>query len=81
MRDILADDGYAFLTTAINAPQPDHIYLFRNIDEVIEMFEGFTIVDQVIVSANNYSLEKAVKKCAPLVVGFILQKDMTKKVS
>lgn len=75
MRELLADDGYAFLTTAINAPQPDHIYLFRNLEEVTRLFEGFTIVDQVVTNTNNYPLEKAIKKKAPLVAGFVLRKD------
>lgn len=34
----LAPGGRAFVTTAINAPQPDHIYLFRSPEEVEKLF-------------------------------------------
>jgi ubiquinone/menaquinone biosynthesis C-methylase UbiE len=35
--DVLNKDGKAFVTAAINAPQPDHIYLFRSRQEVEDL--------------------------------------------
>jgi 2-polyprenyl-3-methyl-5-hydroxy-6-metoxy-1,4-benzoquinol methylase len=36
----LKDGGKAFLTAAINAPQPDHIYHFRSAGEVEELVQA-----------------------------------------
>ena len=39
IRDSLEAGGLAFLTGAINAPQPDHIFLFRSEDELLRLVE------------------------------------------
>lgn len=53
-----------YVNVPINAPAIDHIFLFSNIDEVKNMVDksGFKIVDECIVTANNKSIEQAVKK-------------------
>jgi 2-polyprenyl-3-methyl-5-hydroxy-6-metoxy-1,4-benzoquinol methylase len=73
-----SDDAYIFITTAINAPQPDHIYLFNNLKEVIALVEneGFTIIDSVATNAKNISLEKAEKQKMAVNVGFIMKKKL-----
>lgn len=40
LRSALEKNGRAFLTGAINAPQPDHIFLFRNERELIDLVES-----------------------------------------
>lgn len=57
------------MSTAINAPQPDHIYHFESLEEVSEMFTkcNFGIVEQIARTANNISLEKAKKKSIQLL--------------
>lgn len=34
---LLSAKGKAFISTVINAPMPDHIYLFRDVDSVLDM--------------------------------------------
>ena len=72
------DNASVFITTAINAPQPDHIYLFNNLKEVIDLIENnhFTIIDSVVVNANNLPLEKAEKRKVAINAGFILKKKL-----
>ena len=47
----LQRNGRAFITGAINAPQPDHLFLFRNADELVKLVEGegLRIVSQLTV--------------------------------
>jgi 2-polyprenyl-3-methyl-5-hydroxy-6-metoxy-1,4-benzoquinol methylase len=75
---IASDDAYIFISTAINAPDPDHIYLFNNLNEIIELFEkeNFTVVDYIAVNANDVPIEKAEKRKIPIVVAFILNKKL-----
>jgi 2-polyprenyl-3-methyl-5-hydroxy-6-metoxy-1,4-benzoquinol methylase len=70
------DNARVFITTAINAPQPDHIYLFNNLNEVTDLLKtaGFSVVDYVATNTNNVPIEKAEKRKIPIVVGFILKK-------
>jgi 2-polyprenyl-3-methyl-5-hydroxy-6-metoxy-1,4-benzoquinol methylase len=77
---VAADDAYIFISTAINAPQPDHIYLFNNMNEIFTLFEkeNFTVVDYVAGNAGNLSLEKAEKRRAAIVPAFILKKNIKK---
>ena len=50
LHDLLAPDGRLFLTTAIWAANPDHIYLFESADEVRHMIgEWFTLVDEWVL--------------------------------
>jgi 2-polyprenyl-3-methyl-5-hydroxy-6-metoxy-1,4-benzoquinol methylase len=79
---IASDDAYIFITTAINAPQPDHIYLFNNLNEITELLakSNFTILDFVAVNANNIPIEKAEKKKIPIVVAFILKKKQSDEI-
>ena len=73
---LASDNATIFITTAINAPQCDHIYLFNNLKEITDLIERekFTIIDSVIVNANNLPLEKAEKRKVAINVGFILKK-------
>lgn len=40
LRLLLRPGGKAYITTPANAPMPDHIYLFRNADEIRKMLNG-----------------------------------------
>jgi len=75
---LASDNASIFITTAINAPQPDHIYLFNNLKEVTDLIEKerFTIIDSIVVNTNNYPLEKAEKQKIAINVGFILKKKL-----
>ncbi len=53
-----------YVSVPINAPEIDHIYLFKSNEEVFKMVEeeNFTIKDSFYVTANGVSYEKAQKK-------------------
>ncbi len=74
--DVANDDAFIYITTAINAPQPDHIYHFRTIDEVLDLFRNtkLGVVDQILLTANNVPIEKAINKEYAIVAGFVLSK-------
>lgn len=74
--ELLSKDGKAYITTVINAPTKDHIYLFRTIEEVIELTKkaGFKIMEYFCATANNVSLEKAIAKKRGINIAMILSK-------
>ena len=50
LRELLAPDGRLFLTTAIWAANPDHIYLFESADDVRRMIgRWFTLVEEWVL--------------------------------
>lgn len=75
--DLLAENGKAFITTAINAPTLDHIYLFRSAQDVLDMTKkvGFNVVDYVCYAAGDIPLEKAIKKKQAISIAMILSKN------
>jgi len=76
LRDMLSDDGVLFLTVPANAPTMDHIYLFKNADEIRELINqaGFNIVDEVSTYAEDVSKEKAEKFKVTLEYGAFIKK-------
>lgn len=67
-------DTFIYLSTAINSPYPDHLYLFHNKEEIYALFEetGLKVVDEVVSTIDGVSLEKAIRKKYDIMVGFIL---------
>jgi len=74
--DLLREDGSFYLTTPINAPMIDHIYLFNNEEEIRTMIDqaGFKIELEKIVISEKVSAEKAAKNKAPLMYAAFLKK-------
>ncbi len=73
---VASNHAYIYITTAINAPQPDHLYLFRNLDEVEALFNEahLEVTDYIAVTTNNMPLEKAIKKGRTVTVAYTLKK-------
>jgi hypothetical protein len=48
LRKMIKDGGYAFITAAIDAPNKDHIYLYRDLESVAKELRqaGFSVVAQ-----------------------------------
>ncbi len=69
LRKILSPNGVIFVTTPANAPMIDHIYLFRNADEIRSLILkcGFKIDDECAVFAENIKEERAIKLKIPLM--------------
>ena len=69
---------WIYVTTAINAPAVDHIYLFRNPDEIYSLFSncGLTIVDTQLCLYQNKSLDTCLKKLLPVTIMLSAQKSI-----
>lgn len=74
VKKLAKKDSFIYISTAINSPFPDHLYLFRSIEEVHKMIEeaGLIIVDEITSTSEGISLEKAIKKKYDITIGFIL---------
>jgi len=68
--DCLLSGGKLFLTTAINAPQEDHIVLFRSLSEVVELLEqSFSILTYDVSTHPNREKDSN----PPQVAAFVLE--------
>lgn len=69
-------DGYIFVTTCINAPAVDHIYLWRTTDELEDLItsSGLTIVRSLRLPYEGKSLEESRALQLPINVAYVLAK-------
>jgi len=67
IREMLTPQGRAFITTPVNAPTVDHIYLFNHVSEIREMFhsEGFVIESEATRYAEDMPPAQAEKLKIP----------------
>lgn len=67
-------DSFIYITTCINAPAIDHIYLFDSVDSLEKLIEssGLSIVDKLVVPYENMSLEESSQKRMPVNVAYVL---------
>jgi len=74
--DLARDDAYVFVTTCINAPAVDHIYLWQTTDELEEMItaNGLTIVEPLRLPYEGKSLEESRALRLPINVAYVLAK-------
>ncbi|MEM6261845.1 MAG: class I SAM-dependent methyltransferase [Bacteroidota bacterium] len=74
---MLSERGRAFITAPANAPAIDHIYLFRNADDIRQMLDtaGFKVLEDISIYAERVSRKKAEKyKVAEMYGAFIEKK-------
>lgn len=74
---LLNQNGKAFITTVINAPTIDHIFLFKTVKDVLDIVRnaGFKIEDYFCATAGDISFEKAEKKKKGINIALILKKQ------
>jgi SAM-dependent methyltransferase len=74
IRDLAAPGAFVFITTAINAPAVDHIYLFRSPAEVRSLCEdaGLEFVDQLVVPYSGLSIEESQARALPVNIAMVL---------
>ncbi len=74
--EITNEESFIYITTVVNCPQKDHIYLFKSVEEIEEMYEeaGFRICDRLVCPTNGYTIEKALKKQTAIITAHIIQK-------
>ena len=76
IHSILNDNGTVYLTTPVNAPMIDHIYLFNNVNEIKELLNkaNFRIADDVGVYSEDLPEELAIQHKIPLMYACFLKK-------
>ena len=75
--DLLTDDGTLFITTPANAPTIDHIYLFKNEDDIRKLIRGanLAVTSEFYRYAEDVDKEKADKYQITLHYGASLRKE------
>lgn len=63
VKSLLKKNGVLFITTPTNAPTIDHIFLFKNIDEIRRLLinSGFNIIFEKVVPTEDLPVEKIQK--------------------
>ncbi len=77
LHSLLSDNGKLFITTPTNAPAIDHIYLFRNADDIRKVISdaGFNVEDELCVYSEDMPAEKAEKfKVSMMYAGLLVKK-------
>lgn len=76
---LLSDNGKAFITTVINAPMPDHIFLFPTVDSVLDLAHigGGHVIDYMLATDGEVPLEQAIKQKRSITIAMILGKEIT----
>ncbi len=69
-------DAYIFITTCIDAPVKDHIYLFENTKQIADLFDhcGLSIKSELFLPYEGKTLEESLAKRLPVSVAYVLQK-------
>ncbi len=73
---ITDENSHIHITTCINSPAIDHIYLFRDSLEIIKMVEnsGFHVKQQLLVPYQETTLEESNKEKLPINIALVLSK-------
>ena len=76
LRTLLNDNGLIYITTPTNSPAIDHIYLFRNAQEIREVIgkANLKIIDDIGIYVEDVSIEVAEKLKITLMYGAFLEK-------
>ena len=80
---LLNDDGVCFITTPANSPAIDHIYLFRNKEEIVDLLNAakLEVIDDIAMFDKNISPEKAMKYKYAMMYAAFLKKRTIKENS
>jgi 2-polyprenyl-3-methyl-5-hydroxy-6-metoxy-1,4-benzoquinol methylase len=76
LNTLLDTNGKLFITTPTNAPAIDHIYLFKNIEDIQSLIykAGFIIEEEKSIFTKDVSKEKAAKFIIPIMYAAVLKK-------
>ncbi len=76
IREISTDDAYIFITTPINAPAIDHIFLFDSFESIqtIVLDSGLRIQDSLLVPYPGLTVEESMAQTLPINVALVLSK-------
>jgi 2-polyprenyl-3-methyl-5-hydroxy-6-metoxy-1,4-benzoquinol methylase len=77
LHSLLADNGKVFVTTPTNAPAIDHIYLFKNADDIRGVISkaGFKVEDELLKYSEDLPAELAEQyKISMMYAGVLVKK-------
>lgn len=76
INQLLNKDGFCYITTPINAPMIDHIYLFQNETEIRDMLNlaGFEIMEERSVISEKITEKQAAKFKVPVMYAAFIKK-------
>jgi 2-polyprenyl-3-methyl-5-hydroxy-6-metoxy-1,4-benzoquinol methylase len=77
LHSLLADNGKVFVTTPTNAPAIDHIYLFKNADDIRGVINkaGFKVEDELLKYSEDLPAELAEQyKISMMYAGVLVKK-------
>lgn len=79
IHELAADDAFIYVTTCVNAPAVDHIYLWRSTDELEDMIRrgGFEIVKALRLPYEGKTLEQALQMRLSINVAYLLRRVPT----
>jgi hypothetical protein len=72
--EITGAKSYIFVTTCINSPAIDHIYLFKDYDQINDIVDdsGLYIKNKLLIPYNNLTLEDSARQKLPINVAMVL---------
>jgi 2-polyprenyl-3-methyl-5-hydroxy-6-metoxy-1,4-benzoquinol methylase len=75
IRQIAADDAFIFITTPINAPAIDHIYLFDSYESIEKLVEesGLYVAQRLLVPYPGLDIKESMDRQLPVNVGLVLK--------
>jgi len=75
LKNLLSPGGQAFITAPTNAGTIDHIYLFRNKQEILDVIDeaGFRVVRDFDIYSEDVSAEKAIKFKVPMMFAALIE--------
>lgn len=75
LKELLGRNGLAFVTTPVNAPMIDHIYLFNNVQEIRSVIQdaGLEILQEKIIITERVSQQYAEKFKIPVMFAALIQ--------
>jgi SAM-dependent methyltransferase len=77
IKSITKVDSYIYLTTCINAPAIDHIYLFESVNHLESLINkgGLLISSKLVIPYPGLSLDETVKKRLPINIAVTLSHE------
>lgn len=77
IKELAKQNAMIFVSTVINAPEKDHIYLFKNKEEVFSLCKeaGLNLLDYKCFTANDIAVEQAEESKAPIIIGTMITKN------
>jgi 2-polyprenyl-3-methyl-5-hydroxy-6-metoxy-1,4-benzoquinol methylase len=75
IRSLSRRDSFIYITTCINAPAIDHIYLFESLEslEAIIQSADLGVKDRLVVPYEGMSIEESIEKRMPVNVAYVLE--------